>query len=901
MIQRFVTEKILSKKLVLKRGVTAVALTLSSAQVVMAQEAPAESDIPKVIVTGSNIARINAEGPTPVEVISRKDIQKSGATTVVEMLSKMPSVGVSLDGNNYNSFAGGASSVALRGLDAKYTLILLNGRRLANYGFANNADSSFVDLNNIPLAALDSVEILRDGASAIYGSDAVAGVINFKTRSNYQGVEGTANVGINQKGDGSTGNASVTAGWGDLDSDGYNILSTLDVMRRNALRSDKHSATQAHDFTAYGGSDKRPTNQYLGWVRNYSVADPGYVIPGCIGTPGVSSTGDNVCFTNPATQLTPSLERVGFSTIVTKRLNAQSELFAEIGFNHNKSTYSQGFPRFSSQLLVPTAGSTNPALLGLPGESDELYGFTPGDRLQVVHAITEAGEQIETIKSNTVRLVGGWRGTLGSWDSELSTTFNRNKLTDVTTNGVLADVSSASLIDGVGGRGGYDPFIFNNPASVVSPMLTDFNHQAVSKLSTVEWKMSKGQLFSYDGRPIGFAWGGQASHESIDDVPDRQTLAGNIVNQGATGAVASRTVYSLYGELNVPLRKDLEMQAALRGDRYSDFGSSFNPKVALAWRPSEQVLLRTSATTSFKAPTLPQIGARTTAYTTVADYARCGPLGYTGPTCSYSPKLYLTGNPDLKPEKANNFSAGMVLQPMKNLSMSLDWYDIHQRDTIQSLDAQYVLDNEDIIPGFAAMIGRDPRNPALEAANPGLNKGRINNLTLPFINVGQTKTQGLDLDLKYDVSLGEAGKLRFHEVNNYTLSYKQSIAPGESPVDRRDSIFHPKWNNSFRAAYELGAHEVGLTARTAASTLNIDDPTHTQDESITNARIGSYTVWDLNYSWKASKKLDLNVGVNNVFDKGVVYANTAYQDSYVQGLNDLVGRYIYVNARYVFN
>ncbi|MDD5442622.1 MAG: TonB-dependent receptor, partial [Pseudomonas fluorescens] len=294
------------------------------------------------------------------------------------------------------------------------------------------------------------------------------------------------------------------------------------------------------------------------------------------------------------------------------------------------------------------------------------------------------------------------------------------------------------------------------------------------------------------------------------------------------------------------------------------------------------------------------IGATTTAYAKVADWARCVPLHYVGASCSYSPKDYLVGNPDLKPELAANYSLGVVLQPMKALSLSLDWYGVHQRDTIQSLDAQYLVDNEDKIAGYAALIGRDPRSAALEAANPGLNKGRINNITTPYTNVGKTITSGLDFDLKYDLDLGANGKLRFREVNNYTLTFEQSIAPGAAPSDRRDGLNHPKWKNSFRVVYELDDKEYGLTARTSASTLNITDPTYSQDAAVTNRRIPSYTVWDANFNLKASKQLRLNMGINNVFDKAMVYANTAYSDTYVQSLNDLVGRYVYINARYTF-
>jgi iron complex outermembrane receptor protein len=877
-----------------------VTMLVTSAQAQTAAGEHAGAEPVKVIITGSNIARIAGEGSTPVEIISRADIEKSGAATVIEMLSKVPSANIQLDGNNYNSFAGGASAVQLRGLDAKYTLILLNGRRLANYGFADGAENSFVDLNNIPLAALERVEILRDGASAIYGSDAVAGVINFITRSNYQGTELSGNVGANAKGDGSSFNASLTTGWGDLDKEGYNLLLTLDAFKRNPLRSSKHPALADPDYRRFGGTDQRTQNAFEGYVRDYDNGEPAYAIPGCKGTVGISDIGDQVCFTNPDRQMTPRVERAGASAIFTRRLGGGDELFAELGLNHNKAAYQQAYPVFSSQWLVPTAGSTNPGVLGLPGPTDTTNGFTPGDRLQIFHAITEAGHKVETISSDTVRLVSGWRGTLKGWDSEFAVNLNRSKLVDDSTNSVLADVAKPLLFAGVMGSGGYNPFNPSNPMSVVSSMMYTMHHTATSKLGAAEWKMSKPELFSFDGRPVGFAWGAQGSHESIDDVADPQTLKGNIVNYGATSSAASRNLYSVYGELAVPLLSRLDAQVALRGDHYSDFGNTWNPKLALAWRATDMVLLRGSATTSFKAPTLPELGSVTTAYATVADWVRCRPLGYLGAQCSYSPKQYMKGNPDLKPEKARNYSLGLVLQPMKDLSMSLDWYGIDQRDTIQALDPQYLMDHEDSIPGYAALVGRDPRNPALEATHPGLNKGRINNITTPFTNVGKTRIAGADLDVTYTMALGSYGKLNFHEVHNHTFKFDQSIAPGAAIESRLDGTYHPRWSNSFRSAYGIGAHELALTARTKSGTLNITDPTYSQDDAVTHARIPSYTVWDLNYSFKASKKLSLNVGANNVFDKAMVYSNSAYNDTYVQSLSDVIGRYVYVNARYAF-
>lgn len=883
----------------IRLALTALASTVV-AQTTIAQETPSDKT-QKVEITGSNLKRIDLEGATGVEIIKREDIDRLGATTVVELLSKLPSVQVSLDGNSQNTWAVGSASVALRGLDSKYTLILLNGRRIANYGFANGAENTFVDLNALPLGAIESIEILRDGASAIYGSDAVAGVINFKTRKNYQGLEGAANLGMNQQGDGGSGNVTLTGGWGDLEQDRHNLLVSVDLLKRSSLWSDKHSATSNADYSRFGGTDNRATGLFLGSVRDFTTANPGWAIPGCRGSVEVSkSTGDTVCLTNPRGMLTPDIERGGVSAIFTQRLNAQDEVFVELGLNHSRASYWAGYPGFDSAFKGKTAGSTNPGLATLPQASNVAGGFTPGDVLQITRAIYEAGQRVDTVTNDTERLVTGWRGTIGKWDSELSLNLNQNRVTESISNQVLKDVSTASLQSGLLGTGGYDPFVYWNPSSVVNPMLVTTNRVATSRLYALEWKMSNEALFSLPAGPVGFAWGVQANRESMNDTPDSRIQAGNITNYGPTAASASRSSTSVYGEFQVPIVKNLDMQAALRADHYSDFGNSVNPKLAAAWHPLDSILLRASATTSFKAPTLPELSSSTAGYVQVADWARCRPLGYTGASCAYYPRDYTVGNPDLKAEKAKNYSFGIVFQPFKSLSASLDWYGIKQTNTIQALDPQYILDNEDTIPGFAALVGRDPRNPALEALHPGLNKGRINSIHPPYMNIGTTSLQGLDLDVKYRLDFGSYGKLTLREINSFALQFDQSIAPGQPEQGRLDSVYRPRWNNSFRIGYEYQGTELALTARTAASTLNIDDPTHPQDPAVTNARIPSYTNWDLNVSFKPIKDLSVNVGANNVFDRTPVFANSAYVDGYVAGLTDQLGRYVYINARYTF-
>ena len=272
---------------------------------------------------------------------------------------------------------------------------------------------------------------------------------------------------------------------------------------RNPLWSNKHDYFANPDHRRFGGTDGTTTNLYLGSVRDYDNGEPGYAIPGCRGTVGVAlGTGDTVCFTNPANQISPRIERIGVSGIFTKKLNNTDELFAEAGVTSSKTTIQQGFSSFSSSFLSNTAGSTNPGLNNLPGPSADgtLQGFTPGDRLQVFRAIYEAGQKYETVNSDTIRLVGGWRGMVGQWDSEAAISLNQNHIDDLTTGQVLKDVSSASLQAGLLGKaGGYDPFVYQNPASVVQPNTVN---EILYAVLLRDWKLLNGKC----PRQIYFRW-----------------------------------------------------------------------------------------------------------------------------------------------------------------------------------------------------------------------------------------------------------------------------------------------------------------------------------------------------------------------------------------------------------
>lgn len=873
---------------VLKKGALAICIALATMQQAVADDIEKGPAVEKIIITGSNIKRVDAEGPASVVVISRQQIERSGAASVVELLDHLPGT-TGTDWGTTNSFAMGGASASLRGLGAKNVLILLNGRRIANYGYAIGTDSTFVDLHEIPLNALDRVEILRDGASAIYGSDAVAGVINFITRRNYTGSEAFARTGINSAGDGSETTAGFTIGMGDLALQNQNLLLSFDVYHAEPGHNSKHPYTRSSDLRPYGGSDLRATGYNPGsFIRQSSTKwEP---MPGCDPAHIVVDDRTNLgsyCRTETAdyTQFSPRTDRAGVAAIFNRELNANLAVFGEVGLRTSLLHLREGYPGIANyqanRYLVPGDPAYRQTLNGVP---------LNGDSINFQRNVYEGGESESTNRSNSLRLIAGVRGSIDQWDYESAVGYSQNKLNSVHHKYLLADGITEALR-----QGGYDPFKMRNEPSAVNALFTDVGRRATSRLESWDAKLTNEKLFALPGGNVGFASGVSVIHEYMQDRSDQAVYDGKIENWAATGSKGGRTVKSIYAELNIPVLKNLEMQAALRHDRYSDFGGTSNPKLALAYRPFDTVLLRGSATTAFKAPTLPQLYmGPTKAYSAgVADWVRCVPIGLGPDRCHYYPEESLISNPNLKPEKSKIVSGGVVFEPFKQTSISLDYYRIRQSDTIQLIDDQYVLDHEFTDPEMAKLIIRNPRNPVNEAKWPGLKDGRLKSITLPFMNIGTVDTSGVDLEMHREFTLPRFGKLILDNKYNVILSFERTDMPGTQAQDRVGGKSYPKWRNSFSIAWAKDAWRTDLTARTVAGSLDVGEP---WKRTAATVMLPSHTTADVNITYTGIKKLTINAGVQNVLD-----AKPRFSTESNGFLDNVTGRFFYGNIRYAFN
>ncbi|AXE35399.1 TonB-dependent receptor [Chromobacterium phragmitis] len=848
-----------------------------------------DNQLERVTITGSNIKRIGKEGALPVEVLKKDDIAKTGASTVAQLLDTLTSISSVTAGTDSNSFVPGAAHASMRGMNAKYTLVLLNGRRLATYAQLESGTDAFTDLNTLPLSVIESVEVLRDGASAIYGSDAVAGVINFKTKRNYQGVDTYARYGQTQAGDGAEQAAGVSAGIGDLDKDGYNFLVSFDAYHREPVFYSKHDATKSRDFRRFGGDDNRYLSTWGGWSTNPS-RKPYYAMPYCSQPLVTKANGSTICpidYNQEDAQLSPRTTRYGLLTTLTKKLDADSQFYMELGFNQSQTAL-QGGNNFLNAIKLSPGDAAYPTDPKLIAALQAQQPFTPGkDSITVYRGLNEGWGRNVDATSNTYHAVFGYSTYYKDWDWDASVNFSGNDITNKNQN-YLSSLED-SLTTGNPSGPTYNPFIHGNSASSLTPFQTLDTDTASTSLQALELKASKSELFQLPGGPAGFAAGIQWWRETLESKPSDNSQQGLVMNAGPQLYLnANHSIFAAYGELNLPIVKNLEVQLAVRGDHYSDFGDTFNPKIAFSYRPIKEVMFRGSATSGFKAPSFSQLHLNRTAYAYVKDQVLCDQQHAS--TCTPNTvKILSGGNSNLKPETNDSFSLGMVLQPLKDLYASVDFYRINQKNVINAIDS------EDVVKNPAKYPGAIVRKPA-----PAGQLGEIDYINTPYQNAGGLSTSGLDFDLRYDLLLGGYGKLKFENQHSRLLSFKDHKLAGDPWLEEVDYAVQPRWKNVFTMEYSYQRYSIGLAARSYAGFKNVTQAISDPDLSKAQ-RIPSYTAFDVDFSVSPLKKLTIGGGVKNIGNRIPPYFSNALTPGTFSGSDtDLWGRTFYATVNYKF-
>ena len=917
-------EKSLARSLRIAFGTSVTGLALVSAAGYAQEVQKGE----RVEVTGSSIKRIEAEGALPVTVIKREDLDKLGVTTAAELLERISAN----NGGGYNATLAlgdaarpGFSGASLRGLGSTNTLILLNGRRLAVFAF----DGGGVNLSSIPLATIQRVEILRDGASAVYGSDAIGGVINFITNKDFTGGIVEAEYAVTDNKGGNYGSGTATIGFGDLTANGFNVFGTFDWRKQGSIKANERSFSQTAYIPTEGvnrlSSNSIPANisTSAGLLNPYA---PRYVGPAASCSPpasfGTSAT-DTRCRFDYASviDIFNPTETASAFLRATVALGANNQLFFE-GL-HSESRYkfaispdpvSEATTFNQDPVLYPITGRFYPGngiTPAIPGVASNTGGFAQG--ADIYWRSLAAGPRTNVTKEKNDRALIGAEGTLIGWDYNVGLMRTQNKVTDSYVDGWLSESRllrtggltpkqpgySAAVLAAGGIDPNINPFaIAQTPAGQAALNAAKINQvvrEGKSTRDSVDGRASR-ELFDLPAGPLAIAIGAEFQRQKYEDIPAAIFQTGDVVGSGGDlqPVSADRRVSSAFTELSVPIVKNLDAGLAARFDHYSDFGNTTNPKATLRFQPTPAVLLRASAGTGFRAPTLPELYTGTTQtnsggvyddplYNSSAGGNRCT-TQFNGLYCGAQLKIKQGGNTALQPEKSHQFTAGFLLEPTRSVSFGADYFYIKQRQQIGIISGDTKLTNatgNGYIDQYNAVTRTSSSVYAGDIVtkfDPIANTTVIDFVQANYQNVAEQVTSGIDFSLKVRLPESSFGQFTTSLESTYLTSSKQKLKgdPGYSQNIGIYATFGPvvRYKQVIGLNYDYGPFNAALFYNFS---------TGYQDQQLNLAgnprHVGAYETFDLTTSYTVFKSVKATFGIRNLFDKAPPFSN---QNAYFQ-------------------
>ena len=827
---------------------------------------PAER-IEKIEVVGSNIPRLEGEGPLPVTYIHRDEIERSGATRLSEVLAKLPYFGASnlTEASAPPSPYSGAASVSLRGLGTSDTLVLLNGRRIVNFGVATlgGNGNSFVNVNDLPLAAIDRVEVLRDGASAIYGADAIAGVINVVLRSDYLGAEAQATFGGASEGDRRSVYLATTGGTGDIAVDRFNVLASAEYQYYERLPFTSRSFSRSGDHRSQGGFDLRDP---FGFPPTVHFPDrPPQAGPGCPPERTRFSAGQSECVIDYAAEeyLLPVVERYSAVLVANGNLAGGMRVFAQLLLGRTRTT-DQSRPAGVSVVLPKDAPAN-------PFAADIGLSWQPPNH----------GPRAEEVAIDLANVVTGLRGDAGGWDWEAAVGYGRSVSEYRGSNEFQLSKLQRALNEGA-----LNPFVADNDPAALAAVTVSESDRFTSTQTFVNIKGTKELMQARHG-PLALAVGFERARAVVSNALDPLLIVGDISN--GLGAIEEthgrRDLRAFYAELNWRALRTLEMQLALRRDDYSDFGGATSPKLAVRWQPVDSFLARASAGTGFRAPTLFQTNApRITFFDVIADRLRC-PVTQSSDDCIREVPHALLGNPALQPERSRQYNLGFVWEPTVGLSAGLDLWRIDQNDKIM-FGGEFILDHEAEFPGS---VVRAPATAADKAL--GL-PGPIVGFRDLYLNLAEASAKGIDLDVRRRL-VGTAGQLTVGATASYQYTYNVRFTPDAPRINLMGTDGYPRTRATAMVLWQRDTWETSLT-------LNfIDSYRYREFVTGSDKKMASWTTIDGQLTWQLNNRDKLMLYVRNLTGRDPPFRadDPAGYDSFV---HDPVGRFITLTWRHRF-
>jgi iron complex outermembrane receptor protein len=892
-------------------------------------------NLEEVIVTGSSIKQINGETALPVQVMKREDIERTGANTVQELfrdIAAASSSGSTVAAQATGNQTGAISTISLRGLGSSRTLILVNGKRTAVYGGGSTGTAgNSVDISSIPVAAIERVEILKDGASSVYGSDAIAGVVNFILRQNFQGAEVSATGGTpTGHGGGQQETVSAYLGHGDLVHDRYNAALGFNFNHNSTLLgSDRPFATR---YSPGYGND---VTSGFAFPANVAIPANPLVPKGATRSPLAGNCAPSLNDVNFPTQcrfdnspydsLDPEVTKYAVNFNGELAVTGSSQLYTEDSFSRVKTwTTVQPVPLSYQNPLLPsdpyTAYLANllatqyPGLKGVsagqgafllpptspyyPAAFAAQYGIA-GQPLNLIYRDFANGPRLTEDTADTLRAAVGFRGDSGGWDYDTWFLYSQVKVHEDLLAGYALYSKMMPLLD----TGAINPFgPTSDPNALAEAQSDTFVGQdfaSKTSITSLNGRISR-DLVSLPAGPLSAAIGGEVRRETFDYSPAQAIQTGDIAGQGGNQLPesASRNVESAFVEFNAYALKSLQLDAAVRFDNYQSIGNTVNPKGSVRWQPVTWLMLRGSAGTGFRAPSLTDLYAsQATSVTSngTRDWLKCPTFDSNNPACSFQFTTVTGGNPHLTPEKSQSFTLGAVFQPTRDLSVDVDsfWIFLKNQIVVGGLSYATIMQSAASETQYASFITRDAG-------------GNVVSINQTNANLFKSAVSGLDVDLKYHLDLHNAGRFNLYGDSTYFYRYviQNADSSWTSEVDKGLALVTTnggvvsRFRYNLTAGYELGSWGLSLTQ-------NYQKRYHDTASSVSGVTrfVEPYTTIDAQLYYAPAKSLQVTLGVKNLFNRIPPYANyAATANNFIGGYDISYGdpllRFVYLRAVY---
>ena len=838
---------------------SAVGATLLSAPV-SAQDTSKSSQGPElqeIVVTGSLIKRTDTETPSPVQVITAQDLKDSGYTQVSDVLRNLAANGSGTLNQGFGqAFAAGATGIALRGLSVGDTLTLIDGERMVAYPLSDDGERSFVDISAIPFNAVDTVEVLKDGGSALYGADAIAGVVNVKLKKTYVGTEVSMEGGTTQYGDGTTEHGAGIWGMGDLASDGYNVYVAVDWHHQDKiLGANRSGGYTTTDWSGLpGGVNTQPgsiassglayPDSVTGYLinPNTSSGQPYAFLPGC---DQASQNADKCTFAFPGVIQSPTTQ-VNVLSKFTKALgndwsftatgsvfDSSAQQVAATSFGHAFTNTGQEAGSISNVVLSPGSPAQIVVypVLSLPASSP-LNPF--GARANLVYSFPDVGPYQMDVDTLTYRLFGDLRGSAAGWDIDGQVGIMYASMTQKIFGEIEPGVAQADLNNGT-----YVPGVSTNGQQLFAPETSD--HPS-STLGVVDVHGAR-SLFDMPGGPLSLVVGGQYIHKA-QNAPNPPSVVSGEQNGVIAYAVGSQDDTAGFLELGGKPIKQLEITLDGRYDHYDTYGGSATPKIGVKFTPIDEFAIRGTWGKGFRAPSIAEsgnagllFGQGNTNDPVLCPNGVANVKGTFNSLCSYPAVGLAASNPDLKAVKSTNATFGVIFEPLKAFNVSVDWYYIDLKNDIISASSAggFYVDSIALVRGPVAHLpvctatttGGTPCPTETVATPVGYPAYTI----IPYVNAGETKTSGYDLDMRSQFDVGNFGRIRAQLNYTYIAQYELvaagslfDLAGTHGPSTISGDTGNPRSRATASLTWETGPFTSTISVN-YQSAFSITDPT----------------------------------------------------------------------------